>query len=143
MSAAGPGFCILVVDDEDYVRASVAAALKSAGIANVATAAEPIEAMEVLSSRDVGIVLLDLTMPAMPGEELLLRIREEQPGAAVVVITGNRDVDKAVECMRAGAADYLVKPVERERLVATVRRLIEHQALLRENEAIKERLLSA
>jgi DNA-binding NtrC family response regulator len=143
MSAAGPGFCILVVDDEDYVRASVAAALKSAGIANVATAAEPIEAMEVLSSRDVGIVLLDLTMPVMPGEELLLRIREEQPGAAVVVITGNRDVDKAVECMRAGAADYLVKPVERERLVATVRRLIEHQELLRENEAIKERLLSA
>lgn len=140
---SGPSFCVLVVDDEDYVRASVEAALKSAGIANVATASEPIEAMEVLASRDVGIVLLDLTMPVMPGEELLLRIREEQPGAAVVVITGNRDVDKAVECMRAGAADYLVKPVERERLVATVRRIIEHQELLRENEAIKERLLSA
>jgi DNA-binding NtrC family response regulator len=140
---SGPGFCVLVVDDEDYVRASVEAALRSAGIANVAAAADPIEAMEILSSRDVGIVLLDLTMPGMPGEQLLLRIREDQPGAAVIVVTGNRDVDKAVECMRAGAADYLVKPVERERLVATVRRLIEHQELLRENEAIKERLLSA
>jgi DNA-binding NtrC family response regulator len=142
MSAANPGFCVLVVDDEDYVRASVVAALKSAGIVNVATASEPIEAMEVLATRDVGLVLLDLTMPVMSGEELLLRIREEQPGAAVIVSTGNRDIEKAVECMRAGASDYLVKPVERERLVATVRRVIEHQELLRENEAIKERLLS-
>jgi DNA-binding NtrC family response regulator len=138
----GPGFCVLVVDDEDYVRSSVGAALKSAGISDVASASDPIEAMEVLSSRDVGLVLLDLTMPIMAGEELLLRIREEQPGAAVVVITGNRDVEKAVECMRAGAADYLVKPVERERLVSTAKRVIEHQELLRENEAIKDRLLS-
>jgi DNA-binding NtrC family response regulator len=143
MSATGPSFFVLVVDDEDYVRESVAAALKSSGIANVLKASEPMEAMEVLATRDVGLVLLDLTMPAMPGEKLLARIREEQPGVSVVMVTGNRDVEKAVECMRAGASDYLVKPVERERLVATVRRIIEHQELVRENEAIKERLLSA
>jgi DNA-binding NtrC family response regulator len=137
-----PGFCVLVVDDEDYVRESVVAALKAAGISNVASAAEPIEAMELLASLDVGLVLLDLTMPGMPGEQLLARIREEQPGTSVVVVTGNRDVEKAVECMRAGASDYLLKPVERERLVSTARRIIEHQELLRENEAIKERLLS-
>jgi DNA-binding NtrC family response regulator len=141
-SGGGAGLCVLIVDDEDYVRASVEAALKSAGISDIATASEPIEAMEILSSRDVGLVLLDLSMPVMAGEELLMRIREEQPGAAVVVITGNRDIEKAVECMRAGAADYLVKPVERERLVATARRVIEHQELVRENEAIKERLFS-
>jgi DNA-binding NtrC family response regulator len=140
---SGTGFSILVVDDEDYVRASIEASLKSAGIANVVAASDPIEAMETIAGRDVGIVLLDLSMPIMGGEELLLRIREEQPGIAVVVVTGNRDIDKAVECMRAGAADYLVKPVERERLVSTVRRLIEHQELVRENEDIKERLLSA
>jgi DNA-binding NtrC family response regulator len=143
VSVAGPSFSVLIVDDEEYVRQSVAAALKSAGITNVASASEPIEAMEVLSSRDVGLVILDLTMPGMSGEELLARIHEEQPGTSVVVVTGNRDVEKAVECMRAGASDYLLKPVERERLVATSRRLIEHQELLRENEAIKERLLSA
>jgi DNA-binding NtrC family response regulator len=142
MSPAGPSFCVLVVDDEAYVRTSVAAALKSAGITNVVVAGEPIEAMEILTSRDVGLVLLDLTMPVMSGEELLVRIHEEQPGAAVVVMTGNRDVEKAVECMRAGAVDYLIKPVERERLVATARHFIEHQELVRENEAIKERLLS-
>jgi DNA-binding NtrC family response regulator len=139
----GPSFHVLIVDDEDYVRESVAAALKSAGIANIAAASAPIEAMELLATHDVGLVLLDLTMPGMSGEQLLARIREEQPGTSVVVITGNRDVEKAVECMRAGAADYLIKPVERERLVATARRIIEHQELLRENEAIKERLLSA
>jgi DNA-binding NtrC family response regulator len=142
MTGSGPGFCVLVVDDEDYVRSSVEAALKSAGISDVVSASDPIEAMEALATRDVGLVLLDLTMPIMAGEELLLRIREEQPGAAVVVITGNHDVEKAVECMRAGAADYLVKPVERERLVSTAKRVIEHQELLRENEAIKDRLLS-
>lgn len=140
---SGSGFSILVVDDEDYVRASIVSALKSAGVGNVVSASEPVEAMEVIASRDVGIVFLDLSMPVMSGEELLMRIREEQPGIAVVVVTGNRDIDKAVECMRSGASDYMVKPVERERLVATVRRLIEHQELLRENEAIKERLLSA
>ena len=143
MSSAASGFSVLVVDDEDYVRHSVVAALKSAGIANVAAAGEPIEAMELLATLDVGLVLLDLTMPGMPGEQLLARIREDQPGASVVVVTGNRDVEKAVECMRAGAADYLIKPVERERLIATVRRIIENQELLRENEEIKERLLSA
>jgi DNA-binding NtrC family response regulator len=140
---SGSGFSVLVIDDEDYVRASVMAVLKSAGIGNVLGASDPIEAMEAIASHDVGIVLLDLSMPVMRGEELLLRIREEQPGIAVVMVTGNRDIDKAVECMRAGASDYLVKPVERERLVATARRLIEHQELLRENEDIKERLLSA
>jgi DNA-binding NtrC family response regulator len=138
-----PGFCVLVVDDEDYVRESVVASLKAAGISNVASAGEPFEAMEQLASLDVGLVLLDLTMPGMPGEQLLARIREEQPGTSVVVITGNREVEKAVECMRAGASDYLLKPVERERLVSTVRRIIEHQELLRENEAIKDRLLSS
>jgi DNA-binding NtrC family response regulator len=140
---SGSGFSILVVDDEDYVRASIVSALKAAGIGNVVAASEPVEAMEVIASRDVGIVFLDLSMPVMSGEELLKRIREEQPGIAVVVVTGNRDIDKAVECMRGGASDYMVKPVERERLVATVRRLIEHQELLRENEEIKERFLSA
>ncbi len=142
MSSTSPSFSVLVVDDEEYVRHSVVAALKSAGITDVASAGEPIEAMELLSSLDVGLVLLDLTMPGISGEALLARIREDQPGASVVVVTGNRDVEKAVECMRAGAADYLLKPVERERLVATAKRIIEHQELLRENEAIKERLLS-
>jgi DNA-binding NtrC family response regulator len=140
--SASPSFCILIVDDEDYVRESVSAALKSAGITNLVSAAEPIEAMELLAANDVGLVLLDLTMPGITGEEFLARIREEQPGVSVVVITGNRDIEKAVECMRAGAADYLVKPVERERLVSTARRIIENQELVRENEAIKEGLLS-
>jgi DNA-binding NtrC family response regulator len=90
----------------------------------------------------VGLVLLDLAMPGMRGESLLSRIREEQPGVSVVVVTGNRNVEKAVECMRIGASDYLLKPVERERLGATIRRLVEHQELVRENQAIKERLLS-
>jgi len=140
---SGPSFHILIVDDEAYVRESVTAALKTAGMSNIVAASDPMEAMELLATMDVGLVLLDLTMPGMTGEELLLRMREEQPGASVVVITGNRDIEKAVECMRAGAADYLVKPVERERLISTARRIIENQELLRENEAIKESLLSA
>jgi DNA-binding NtrC family response regulator len=143
VNSAGPGFSVLVVDDEEYVRQSVVAALKSAGIVDVASAREPIEAMELLASLDVGLVLLDLTMPGMSGEQLLARIREDQPGTSVVVVTGNRDVEKAVECMRAGAADYLIKPVERERLIATAKRIIENQELLRENEEIKEKLLSS
>ncbi len=140
---ANPAFAILVVDDESYVLASVETALRADGFTNIATARDAMEAMEVLASRDVGLVLLDLAMPGLSGESLLSRIREEQPGVSAVVITGNRNVEKAVECMRSGAADYLLKPVERERLGATVRRLVEHQELVRENQEIKERLLSA
>jgi DNA-binding NtrC family response regulator len=139
---AYPAFAVLVVDDEEYVLASAETALRAEGFTNVAASRDAMEAMEVIASRDVGLVLLDLAMPGMNGESLLARIREEQPGVSVVVVTGNRNVEKAVECMRLGASDYLLKPVERERLGATVRRLVEHQELVRENQAIKERLLS-
>jgi DNA-binding NtrC family response regulator len=141
--SAYPSFTVLIVDDEEYVLASAEAALKAEGFTNVATSRDAMEAMEVLASRDVGLVILDLSMPGMRGESLLARIREEQPGVSAVVVTGNRNVEKAVECMRLGASDYLLKPVERERLGTTVRRLVEHQELVRENQAIKERLLSA
>lgn len=143
VQGANPVFTILIVDDEEYVLASAETALRAEGFTNLATARDSMEAMEILASRDVGLVLLDLSMPGMNGEALLARIREEQPGVSVVVITGNRNIEKAVECMRIGASDYLLKPVERERLGATVRRLVEHQDLVRENQAIKERLLSA
>jgi DNA-binding NtrC family response regulator len=139
---ANPVFTILIVDDEEYVLASVETALKAEGFTNIATARNSKEAMEIFAAKDVGLVLLDLAMPGMHGESLLEKIREEQPGVSAVVITGNRNIEKAVECMRLGASDYLLKPVERERLGATVKRLVEHQELLRENQAIKERLLS-
>ncbi len=132
---------VLVVDDEAYIVASVLGSLKAEGITNVFGIQDPEEVLGFLESSGACLVLLDLSMPRLSGEELLPLIKERHPDAAVVVVTGNRELERAVACMRAGAEDYLTKPVERPRLAATARRLIERQELARENREISERLL--
>ncbi|MEI6877160.1 MAG: sigma-54 dependent transcriptional regulator [Spirochaetota bacterium] len=137
-----PDFPILVVDDEASIVQAVLSILKSDGITNVYGLEESSAALGFTTSRDVGIVLVDLVMPVVSGFEILTALRRDRPEVSVAVITGNRELEQAVECMRAGAADYLTKPMEGSRLVATVRRLIENQELARENRRIRDRMLS-
>mgnify|MGYP001207993192 CR=1 FL=1 len=136
-----PSFPILVVDDERYVVESMVTALRSEGITNVFGISDPAEVLDQVDSLGAGIVVLDLIMPGIPGEEVLRRIRQERPEVFVVVVSGNRDIDRAVDCMRQGAADYLQKPVQKERLVVCLRRLIDGVYLSRENESLRRRLL--
>ncbi|MDA8424987.1 MAG: sigma-54 dependent transcriptional regulator [Treponema sp.] len=137
-----PGFPIVIVDDERYVLDSVESILRAEGLGSVIALDDQSSLLGLLDERPVGVVLLDLVMPGMEGRALLARIRQEHPQTPVVVITGNREIDTAIECMKLGAADYLAKPVEAARLVTTVRRLMEMSELERENLDMRERLLS-
>ncbi len=137
-----PSFAILLVDDEPAWLRSVSLTLeRAAGIRHVIPCDDPRRAMEILAGDEVGVVLLDLTMPHLSGEELLARIAAEHPEVAVIVVSGTDQVETAVRCVKLGAFDYHVKTEEEDRLVAAVLRAIRMQELQRENTEMATRLL--
>lgn len=137
-----PNFPILVVDDEPLIRKSFEVALKTAGFRNLILCGEPGRVAGILAGQEIAAVLLDLNMPGVSGQELLELIASEFPEVPVIVITGSNDVETAVHCMKRGAFDYLVKPVEKNRLIAVVRRVIEMRELRHENSQLKQRMLA-
>jgi DNA-binding NtrC family response regulator len=143
MSARGiPENPILLIDDEQQVIDSLSLMLRSNGIDNIVACTDSREAMAILRGGEIELVLLDLTMPHLPGEKLLAAIHEEMPQVPVIVVTGSNEVSSAVECMKAGAFDYMVKAVEESRLVSGVRRAIEIRKLSRDYRRLKEGMLS-
>jgi DNA-binding NtrC family response regulator len=87
-------------------------------------------------------MLLDLRMPHITGEELLPKVISDFPEVPVIIVTGANDVETAVKCMKQGAFDYIVKPAEKSRLVASTRRAVEIRELQRENQLLKTHVLS-
>lgn len=136
-----PSNPVLLVDDESEMLRSFNLALRSNGINNVSLCQDPRDVMPLLSKRKAEVILLDLTMPFISGDELLPMITEEFPEIPIIIITGNNEVDTAVQCMKDGAFDYMVKPVEKNRLVSGVSRAIEIRELQYENRLLKERIL--
>jgi two-component system response regulator AtoC len=121
---------VLVVDDEDGVRDSIRLILE--GHCDVLEARDGASAIEILQSREVDIVMLDQRMPGENGITLLPRIHALDPTIVVILATGLRDVRTAVEAMRLGAYDYLVKPFDVEDLHMLVQRALEKRALERQ-----------
>ncbi|MFP4474980.1 MAG: response regulator [Desulfatibacillaceae bacterium] len=112
-------FTVLVVDDERIVRESLCAWLEDDGYTAVA-ASSGREALDRLEQGDVSVMLADIKMPGMDGVELLHHAMERQPGLTVVMMTAYATVDTAVEAMKTGARDYLVKPFEPEDVLRLV-----------------------
>ena len=138
-----PPFGILLVDDEPAWLLSLSITLeRCAGITNITTCEDSRDVMGILGARDVGIVLLDLTMPGPSGEELLARITEEHPGVIVIIISGMNQLETAVRCIQAGAFDYFVKTAEEDRIISGVLRAVRMLELQRENREMSKRLLS-
>jgi DNA-binding NtrC family response regulator len=137
-----PSFPILLVDDEPAWLRSLRVALGRAGIDHVLQCQDSREVMDLLAREPIGLVLLDLNMPHLGGEELLARVAAERPEVAVIVISGMNQVDTAVRCVKAGAFDYFVKTAEEDRLVGGVLRAIRMLELQRENRAMASRVLS-
>jgi len=131
---------ILVVDDEPYVRTVIAAMLEKAHYHPV-LASNGLEAMDRLQS-DVpyDLVLSDIMMEGMDGMSLLDRLRELQPETPMVMVTAIHDVGVAISAIRKGAYDYLLKPFEKEQLLATVRRALEHRRLAQQNSMYQSNL---
>ena len=137
-----PQLPVMLVDDEAHALNSFEVTLRSAGINHVMSCGDSREVMSVLGRLEIEIMLLDLWMPHVSGEELLRQITADYPDVPVVIVTGADDVETAVKCMKQGALDYIVKPVEKSRLVSSVKRGIELRELHRENQRLKARILS-
>ncbi|QWV94795.1 sigma-54 dependent transcriptional regulator [Geomonas oryzisoli] len=138
-----PAFEILLVDDEEAWLRSISMTLAmSGGINNVVRCSDSGKVLELLRSRPIGLVLLDLNMPGLSGQDLLPAIIEEHPEVPVIVLSGLNQVSVAVECMQKGAFDFFVKTVEEERLIQGIHRAIRLIDLQRENLEMKSRILS-
>src|SRR5256714_14598752 len=131
---------ILVVDDEETIREIVSSMLAGAQF-RTRQAASGVEAMALLESgEEFDLVLSDLMMAEMDGIALLERAKEKFPDVPIVMVTAVHDIQVALQALRNGAYDYLLKPFEREQLLATVRRALENRRLKRENDAYRTNL---
>ena len=127
---------VLVVDDEAPVRTALQVNLGRRGW-TVDLATRPDEALAVLRDRPVDVVLTDVRMPGGSGLDLLEQVRTRWPDVPVVVMTGYGSVEDAVAAMKAGASDYLVKPVQRDALYVVLDRVIEQRSLRAELTALR------
>ena len=137
-----PDYPVLIVDDEAHIVESQLNVLRSNGINNIISTTDSREVLGLLHNNEVEVVILDLRMPYISGEDILLQIRDDFPHVPVIIITGTNEIDIAVKCMRAGAFDYMVKAVEESRLVSGISRAIELRELKREYWDLRKRLLS-
>jgi len=142
-SSLYPHFGVLLVDDEPAWLRSLSLTLeRSAGITNISTCQESRSVLELLDGGEIGLVLLDLNMPHLAGDELLGLIAERHPEIAVIIISGMNQIESAVRCIKLGAFDYFVKTVEEDRLVSGVLRAIRMLELQRQNREMSSRMLS-
>jgi len=130
---------ILVVDDEAHVRSMIGATLEHQGY-DVQLATSGRDALEKLERNAFDLVLTDIVMQDRNGIALLERIRAQQPNLPVVMVSAIHDISVAIDSMRRGAYDYLLKPFEREHLVSTVRRALDHRQALQESHNYQQNL---
>jgi putative nucleotidyltransferase with HDIG domain len=123
---------VLIVDDEPLIREMIHRKLTDRGLA-CADADSGDEALKMLAEGDFALVLLDIRMPQKDGLEVLEEIRTKYPDVAVIMVTVIADIDIAIDCMRKGACDFIVKPIDFDVLVLSVDRALEKRRLLLEN----------
>jgi DNA-binding NtrC family response regulator len=116
---------ILLVDDEEEILFSYSFALKSAGFGSVTTASGGRKGMECIGSGRYELVVLDLYMPEVDGFEVLEYVVQKSPSTEVVIITAADDSQAAVKCIKKGASDYILKPVDSFRFITTVTNTLE------------------
>ena len=118
---------VLIIDDEEDVREVLRLHLESAGY-NVLEAEDGEVGISILRSEDnminVGVILCDIRMPKVNGVECVDFLKKEAPGIPVVMVTGYPDTEMATAFLKKGVKDYLVKPVEKEKLLAVVARIV-------------------
>lgn len=131
---------ILIVDDEPSVCFLLKEELTEKKQFTVATVNDGAEAINMLQQQPMDAVLLDVRMPRMNGLEVLKYIKENHPTTQVIMLTNFADVKTAIEATKLGAYDFVSKPYNREELLATVRRAIEHRRLTIDNELMKYEL---
>ena len=133
---------ILLIDDDPVVLEIHATSLESEGAMNVLTLTDSRKTIQFLEDNPVSIIILDLVMPHVSGMDLLPVLIRDFPQIPVIVMTSSDDIETAVNCIKAGAVDYLTKPVDIERLVLSVENALQLNELSRENRSLREYLLN-
>ncbi len=132
-------FHVLVVDDEKNIREGLARSLEMDGY-HISLAENGLAALEIMETENVDLVISDLKMPGMGGEELLRRIVSNWPTVSVIILTGHGNIETAVQSMRDGAFDFLSKPVNLGRLSMLVKRALSTRSLILQHGALQEEL---
>lgn len=132
-------FNILVVDDEKNIRIGLRQSLEMDGY-NVFIAADGVEALKIFEEQVIELIITDLKMPNLSGEELLKRVISANPNIPVIILTGHGTIESAVTAMREGAYDFLTKPVNLDRLSLLVKRALSNRELILSHRALQEEL---
>lgn len=121
-------YSVLVVDDEELTLRTISRGLRQEGF-EVLTAASGEDALKIFHEEKPDLTLLDIVLPGIDGVEVLRQIKEGNPAAIVIMMSAYHLVDRAVEAMKLGAYDYLVKPFHLDDMIATMHRATEMLAL--------------
>ncbi|MBN1299882.1 MAG: sigma-54-dependent Fis family transcriptional regulator [Melioribacteraceae bacterium] len=130
---------ILIVDDEKAIRDSLKVVLEDEGYIT-AIAQDGLEALEKIEKDDYDVVLTDIKMPNLDGMELLDKASKLSPNSFFIVMTAYASVKTAVEAMRIGAYDYLIKPIEFDDLLLRIKRLVDFKKVSMENKSLRQRV---
>jgi DNA-binding NtrC family response regulator len=132
-------FRLLVIDDEKNIREGLAEYLAQDGY-DVVCAENGDEGLKLFSQGDVDLIITDLKMPGISGEDLMRKILAQAPGFPVIILTGHGSVETAVTAMREGAWDFLTKPVDMDHLSLKIKRALENRELVFKHRRMEEEL---
>ena len=133
---------ILLVDDEVSYLELLKSILENEGYSNVITESNPLNVPKILNSQQIDLILLDIYMPQMNGIQLLEKISPEYPNIPVIVVTAVDDKDIALEAIKYGAYEFIIKPPDTDRLLLTIRRAINYKLLEKERDILRTESIS-
>jgi DNA-binding response OmpR family regulator len=122
---------IMLVDDEERFLSTTKKLLTKKGI-DAVTATSGAEALEMLQHKYIHVIILDVKMPGMDGNETLKEIKRQLPLVEVIMLTGHATVESAIDGLKSGATDYLMKPIEIDELIAKAREAFQKRLLIEE-----------
>ena len=120
---------IVIIDDDSIILSSMELVLESEGYKNTKTFQNGLNALEYITEENTSIILLDLNMPYISGQQVLKKLKETYPSIPVIVVTGQNDLETAIKTMKLGAYDYLVKPIDIERVAVSVKNALKYREL--------------
>jgi len=140
MNELYPSIPILIVDDEEEYLKSIKTLLKINDIDNVMTINDPRKIFSLLEQNKFTAIFLDLSMPYLNGFEVLKKINALKSATPIIVVTADNKIEMAVECIKAGAYDYVTKPFDETKIITVIKHCLELNELKDENTLLKKRI---